>query len=99
MRRIASGSWPERRTDGLLARQGYLALSAASRSGSTPRADRRPGGHADRRELLRVEARAAHEGAVDVLLLEDLGRVGRLHRAAGEDADAVGELGGVHLPQ
>ena len=45
---------------------------------------------ADREEVLRVERRAADQTAVDVFEREQLGRVGRLDRAAVEDPDRIG---------
>src|SRR4051812_15469339 len=76
----------------LLARQGYLPARKIPRSGSTRGRHRGAGRHADRGDLLGVEARAPPQGAVDVVLLEDLGGVGRLHRTAVDDAYAGREL-------
>src|SRR5689334_4978360 len=43
----------------------------------------------DLREALRVEAGAAHQGAIDLLLRHECGTVFRLHAAAIEDAHAL----------
>src|SRR6266542_2745687 len=53
---------------------------------------------ADLGELLRLDAGAADQGAVDVRLVHDVGDVGCLDRAAVEDAHPVGQVRRIGVP-